>query len=125
MTRRHSTNNSCNSMRCLQQFKLKILKKANPFRGRRAIYKAVLVRLTPSTSPWSKSLPIEFTPATNFEFYRFPKAVLIAENEQGVEETYTKYLNSDDMILLVKDKFYNWSELLLDILNKKIEDREF
>lgn len=46
-------------------------------------------------------------------------------NEQGVEEVYSKYLNSDDMILLVKDKFSNWSELLLDIFDKKLESKEY
>jgi len=55
--------------------------------------------------------------------------VLEIEEEIDPENTsvkiYTKYLNSEEMILLIKDKYLNWKDLLEDELNKKLQENEF
>ena len=33
-------------------------------------------------------------------------------NNLGPAKVYSKYLNAEDMILLIKDKFINWKELV-------------
>ena len=48
---------------------------------------------------------------TNLNMARFPKAELMLETEHK-KKTYEKYLNAEDMILLIKDKFINWKELV-------------
>jgi hypothetical protein len=45
-------------------------------------------------------------------FIRMPKAVLEIEKD-GVTKTYQKYLNVEEMTLLIKDKFTNWKELVI------------
>ncbi|CDW77078.1 UNKNOWN [Stylonychia lemnae] len=54
----------------------------------------------------------------------FPRAVLTFE-ENGVQKTFTKSLNAEELTLLIKDKFANWKELLLDIFQKKLDDKQF
>eukprot|EP00347_Sterkiella_histriomuscorum_P008018 403346684 len=54
----------------------------------------------------------------------YPKSVLEVD-DNGVKKTYTKYLNSEDMILIIKDKFFSWRDLLSDIFEKKLEEGAF
>ena len=48
---------------------------------------------------------------------KMPRAEIVLEDEMN-KPTYIMNLNSDDMILLVKDKFTNWKELIKDIFGK-------
>lgn len=40
-----------------------------------------------------------------------PRAVLEID-EEGVKKQYTKNLNAEEMIVLIKDKFTNWKDLV-------------
>jgi len=41
--------------------------------------------------------------------------------EEGIEKTYVKNLNAEEMTLLIKDKFMNWKDLVItSIFNLEI-----
>ena len=46
--------------------------------------------------------------------FRFPKVELKVPKAEGSLEkiTYVKYLNSEEMTILVKDRFLNWNEMV-------------